>query len=119
MRGRSSRSKEPRSGTWAAAQAVSRRSKQDGLIEPALYKPPIGAASRDGQRKSWATGGRGGTVRGAGRILDRKSTRLNSSHLGISYAVFCLKKKFSLGATGVTLRPHRTAHFLLTASLIT
>src|SRR5438045_7289481 len=27
------------------------------------------------------------------RWLDRKSTRLNSSHLGISYAVFCLKKK--------------------------
>src|SRR5258705_8796574 len=27
------------------------------------------------------------------RIADRKSTRLNSSHLGISYAVFCLKKK--------------------------
>src|SRR5256885_6840341 len=26
-------------------------------------------------------------------ILDRKSTRLNSSHLVISYAVFCLKKK--------------------------
>src|SRR5205814_6161928 len=25
--------------------------------------------------------------------VDRKSTRLNSSHLGISYAVFCLKKK--------------------------
>src|SRR5947199_7924139 len=29
---------------------------------------------------------------GTGR-QDRKSTRLNSSHLGISYAVFCLKKK--------------------------
>src|SRR5256885_6588195 len=28
-----------------------------------------------------------------GRIVDRKSTRLNSSHLVISYAVFCLKKK--------------------------
>src|SRR5437899_9895035 len=27
------------------------------------------------------------------RTEDRKSTRLNSSHLGISYAVFCLKKK--------------------------
>src|ERR1035438_10739764 len=27
------------------------------------------------------------------RRADRKSTRLNSSHLGISYAVFCLKKK--------------------------
>src|SRR5205814_9989091 len=26
-------------------------------------------------------------------VKDRKSTRLNSSHLGISYAVFCLKKK--------------------------
>src|SRR5262245_64679222 len=26
-------------------------------------------------------------------VPDRKSTRLNSSHLGISYAVFCLKKK--------------------------
>src|SRR5256885_5979869 len=29
----------------------------------------------------------------AGRSRDRKSTRLNSSHLVISYAVFCLKKK--------------------------
>src|SRR3989454_2740206 len=29
----------------------------------------------------------------AGRAGDRKSTRLNSSHLVISYAVFCLKKK--------------------------
>src|SRR3989442_7282976 len=28
-----------------------------------------------------------------GDILDRKSTRLNSSHVRISYAVFCLKKK--------------------------
>src|ERR1039458_6042971 len=28
-----------------------------------------------------------------GSAGDRKSTRLNSSHLGISYAVFCLKKK--------------------------
>src|SRR5476651_2753731 len=29
----------------------------------------------------------------AGSSLDRKSTRLNSSHANISYAVFCLKKK--------------------------
>src|SRR3712207_7484837 len=27
-------------------------------------------------------------------LLDRKSTRLNSSHANISYAVFCLKKKY-------------------------
>src|SRR5205814_10584473 len=32
-------------------------------------------------------------VLAATRTIDRKSTRLNSSHLGISYAVFCLKKK--------------------------
>src|SRR5690606_41581128 len=29
----------------------------------------------------------------AGLFIDRKSTRLNSSHVKISYAVFCLKKK--------------------------
>src|SRR5437870_5055967 len=31
--------------------------------------------------------------RKASIVLDRKSTRLNSSHVAISYAVFCLKKK--------------------------
>src|SRR5437868_13399110 len=37
----------------------------------------------------------GGKARGLGRHgwKDRKSTRLNSSHVSISYAVFCLKKK--------------------------
>src|SRR5258705_4283760 len=34
-----------------------------------------------------------GLWRSAFPFPDRKSTRLNSSHLGISYAVFCLKKK--------------------------
>src|SRR5437899_6619284 len=33
------------------------------------------------------------TTPSTGAVKDRKSTRLNSSHLGISYAVFCLKKK--------------------------
>src|SRR5947199_2913526 len=32
-------------------------------------------------------------ARSSSGSTDRKSTRLNSSHLGISYAVFCLKKK--------------------------
>src|SRR5690242_21514867 len=32
-------------------------------------------------------------IRGESQTLDRKSTRLNSSHMSISYAVFCLKKK--------------------------
>src|SRR5699024_11522500 len=35
-----------------------------------------------------------GSITGAPKIMtDRKSTRLNSSHVSISYAVFCLKKK--------------------------
>src|SRR5256885_11092825 len=36
------------------------------------------------------------------KIQDRKSTRLNSSHLVISYAVFCLKKKKIYNAIGYT-----------------
>src|SRR3712207_8617313 len=37
----------------------------------------------------------GGVRRTVARCLDRKSTRLNSSHANISYAVFCLKKKIT------------------------
>src|SRR5262245_62257591 len=55
-----------------------------------------GRGSLDSQRAGGAGGDlrdlRGQHSRGGGR-QDRKSTRLNSSHLGISYAVFCLKKK--------------------------
>src|SRR6266508_5231674 len=36
---------------------------------------------------------RGAPVEGGNRLVDRKSTRLNSSHVAISYAVFCLTKK--------------------------
>src|SRR5256885_6550015 len=39
-------------------------------------------------------------------VTDRKSTRLNSSHLVISYAVFCLKKKKHVDGAA----PHRSAH---------
>src|SRR5438045_7917484 len=38
--------------------------------------------------------------RASGPRQDRKSTRLNSSHLGNSYAVFCLKKKTEIGWIG-------------------
>src|SRR2546426_6519528 len=40
---------------------------------------------------------------GVPALLDRKSTRLNSSHLVISYAVFCLKKKKTNDTTVYTL----------------
>src|SRR3984957_8652216 len=38
------------------------------------------------------------------KLQDRKSTRLNSSHVKISYAVFCLKKK------GARLAPRHSSH---------
>src|SRR5258707_9161985 len=40
-------------------------------------------------------------------VTDRKSTRLNSSHANISYAVFCLKKKKMLGHHLHDLLRHR------------
>src|SRR3712207_7675411 len=51
----------------------------------------LGAASRaeHDRRGRLAGGSRGGLT----QSRDRKSTRLNSSHANISYAVFCLKKK--------------------------
>src|ERR1035437_77802 len=56
----------------------------------------LSAASRDGQflvSLYQAARGLGPGVSGFHRSLaDRKSTRLNSSHANISYAVFCLKK---------------------------
>src|SRR5438067_8272631 len=48
------------------------------------------------------------------RVEDRKSTRLNSSHVSISYAVFCLKKKKNEGY------PKRTSrNFLVQFPLLT
>src|SRR3712207_8011187 len=37
--------------------------------------------------------------------VDRKSTRLNSSHANISYAVFCLKKKKTITKSVISYRP--------------
>src|SRR5258705_6965921 len=50
-------------------------------------RPAASAATR------WQAAARGARHRRRAGRGDRKSTRLNSSHLGISYAVFCLKKK--------------------------
>src|SRR2546428_1578944 len=41
---------------------------------------------------------------------DRKSTRLNSSHDQISYAVFCLKKKLTASTPMLTPHPRSPAH---------
>src|SRR2546430_4960353 len=53
-----------------------------------LFRSPgRGTASTPTRRTSWSR------IRLRGPAGDRKSTRLNSSHSQISYAVFCLKKK--------------------------
>src|SRR5260221_10759854 len=52
---------------------------------------PVGNDIRQGKRTALVAEMRGDGA--AEALLDRKSTRLNSSHTVISYAVFCLKKK--------------------------
>src|ERR1039458_2674879 len=52
-----------------------------------------GAAAPDASGGGGKDEGRNGHAANGIDEADRKSTRLNSSHLGISYAVFCLKKE--------------------------
>src|SRR5207249_11129587 len=66
-----------------------RRSAESRLREPP-GEPAPPQAPRPSRRESDARSSRGPR---ASREEDRKSTRLNSSHVSISYAVFCLKKK--------------------------
>src|ERR1035441_11028710 len=76
-------------------------------IERPIHRPNRNAAGVPGWEHApphpqpRAEPARSSPVDGAGedsvnRNVDRKSKRLNSSHLGISYAVFCLKKKINL-----------------------
>src|SRR5436305_2696225 len=55
--------------------------------------PRVGGSSRFSAVPPGEVSGRRTEGPGTGDSEDRKSTRLNSSHVRISYAVFCLKKK--------------------------
>src|SRR3989442_9329595 len=72
--------------------------------------PSVIATNDDPHRVLGAAGTGYGSRERAGHApgLDRKSTRLNSSHVRISYAVFCLKKKKTRTAPRV---PHDTARY--------
>src|SRR2546427_3616591 len=61
-----------------------------GANSVAAYAP---GASGDAAPTAVIHGGSNTGLNGPRGIADRKSTRLNSSHSQISYAVFCLKKK--------------------------
>src|SRR5205814_8594802 len=71
------------------------------------YHPAYLLRTPGDKRKAWedlkfARGVYQQLTQGTATDGDRKSTRLNSSHLGISYAVFCLKKKNTIYKYKVT-----------------
>src|SRR5204862_7612317 len=68
-----------------------RRSSDLGRVFPSRTTSPDARPSRP--KMAWAISLRPEPTRPAKPRIDRKSTRLNSSHVEISYAVFCLKKK--------------------------
>src|SRR2546426_12266707 len=72
------------------ALPISRDERVRGHHHPARLGRSRAADRQGGARGRHAGGHRRSPQRDR---LDRKSTRLNSSHLVISYAVFCLKKK--------------------------
>src|SRR5256885_11492242 len=67
---------------------------------PIFMRSSPGEAPRGSRSSAACTAG--SRDDGSGVPADRKSTRLNSSHLVISYAVFCLKKKI-LAPAGVLI----------------
>src|SRR3712207_6877594 len=64
-----------------------------GAAGDAVLRSPVAQLLRDAGLAARRPAGRGRHLTGGRRRPDRKSTRLNSSHANISYAVFCLKKK--------------------------
>src|SRR5205814_8643719 len=85
----------------ASPAGLTHPARSAGTHTRASTAPPTVRRTRGGEtgralrRRRPAAGARVRLPFFSGDLLeeDRKSTRLNSSHLGISYAVFCLKKK--------------------------
>src|SRR3712207_7001340 len=76
-------------GSAGSAEGGSGSEKSCAIKNPPLYKEGVLTVATDRPAyPPWFEGG-----------PDRKSTRLNSSHANISYAVFCLKKKKILTCT--------------------
>src|SRR3989442_5363921 len=83
------------------------RSSTIGVVANLGVVPLAGVATVAGLLATVATPARG----------DRKSTRLNSSHVRISYAVFCLKKKNNTPRQTITGSRHEFTYDLLTACI--
>src|SRR3712207_1248379 len=80
------------------------RSKLAAALKKGMKNMPI----KNGSKVLYLGASTGTTVSHVSDI-DRKSTRLNSSHANISYAVFCLKKK-KMSAPTITTIASKTAH---------
>src|SRR5437870_8290809 len=86
----------PAPETYALAQFASAPARlvPDLNTGTGFCRPSAGSSCNKGRDVLWDPLGRGSLT----RPIDRKSTRLNSSHVATSYAVFCLKKKKTLSA---------------------
>src|SRR5258708_27700666 len=91
----------PRSTLFPYTTLFRSRQRAEGhsgrTVPPRLFRRTDRAADAAGDRK-------------ARQRLDRKSTRLNSSHQIISYALFCFEKKKKRHLTGVPLPVQGTLH---------
>src|SRR5688572_31091237 len=79
---------------------------------PRLYNPHLPAQSRGGEPILDVEVPAISFERRTLARPDRKSTRLNSSHSQISYAVFCLKKKKQSASRGTSSPPPSTSPYL-------
>src|SRR5688572_32290639 len=70
--------------------------RSEALLSQGLPNSPMAGARIRVASGNFITAQPIGVRKGVDFQLDRKSTRLNSSHSQISYAVFCLKKKNSI-----------------------
>src|SRR5207248_11740587 len=78
-------------GLARAAKLFASLAKLDPSVEP--WRALVDGAFANVEELAQAARDYGAGIEGDPGRLDRKSTRLNSSHRTISYAVFCLKKK--------------------------
>src|SRR5690606_41191711 len=100
--------RRPATPTLFPYPTLFRSPDQRHLASKAARAPPPGTQARQRPHREQAVGPTGGQPDSLGQAdaaaplgpvgealgqADRKSTRLNSSHVKISYAVFCLKKK--------------------------
>src|SRR5690625_5554968 len=89
----SARASEP-PGRRPTMRDVAREAGVSTALVSIVFRDAPGASERTRRRVTEAADRIGYVVDERARLLrDRKSTRLNSSHVAISYTVFCLKKK--------------------------